>query len=576
MQKGMGFDTETVKNDANVHSFYSFQVYSEDFLVKEQPLNIFTTEPKDIFKLFIPKYDKVFFVAYNLQFDGLVVAKLLKDTEYKVDICLAGSRITRLTVSLGKFRWIFVDLRNVLTTGNLEMVGELLHVNKLEKPCYLGFRAPKTEMEKIEFEQYAMRDAEICFKAFKKIREEFKIYKTTSAGLAMRVFKRDFCSIKKFPTYSNELVDKFRLAYHGGRTECFIRGINQEDIRAYDVNSMYAYVMLHSNFPNICQPFIYKGDVNLEHEGITRATIQVDSNFPLTCIKQKFNDGIDKLCFPNGKYTAYFTNAELRELEQYNEGKILNVLESYEWQNTFNPFTEYIKHYYALKQKESMKPNGANSLQRYLYKMMLCQLYGKFGEKGHCRFLTMNGENIIEEKEAKEKFAWYHSVPIAAYITALARIHLWHILRSLKPEKLYYCDTDSVYTEQQLNVYLGFPMGKELGELKVEEEAKSQDACFIRSKFYLLNDEVTMKGFYVKDTASEIKLSIFNNDLGRYQHRISKLLESRRIKKETLTDYDVYKKFSIEEDGKRKYAKHLNNKELLVDNSLSIPIEVKL
>src|SRR3972149_4546132 len=437
MVKLIGFDTETVIRD-RVHEFYSFQAYSEDFIKKGENINVFSTDAANIELLFTNRTNRAWFVCFNLAFDGLVVARILKGMEYDVKAVLAGSRMIRLTVKRGKLKWVFCDLRNILPIGNLEKVGEMLKFPKLEKPEYLGKRAPETLKENLYFHKYAMRDAEICFKASKMIYQEYKTWRTTAAGLAIRVYKRDFCPIRKFKSYESALNDKFRLAYHGGRTECLIRGVNYVKEQTYDINSLYPYVMDSKNYPNVCKPFKNKLDVNLDYEGIAHVIVSCEHDFPPICVKRKFDDGTDKLIFPNGKYEGWFTYPELRTIEEHNLGKIFKVFESYEWQTSFNPFSKYVKHFYA-KKEEATK---TGSPKKTMYKINLNGLYGKFGEHGACSLLVFDGENIKEIITLDAKTSWYHSVPLAAYICAYARLENWQYLRVCEPKTMFYTDTD--------------------------------------------------------------------------------------------------------------------------------------
>ena len=579
--KLIGLDTETVKDANNVHRLYSFQAYSEDY----PNMSIFSTINDDYLTAFkgllTQRTNKAWFVTFNLSFDGMVVSRIVKelneflpqDMQYTFDACFAGSRMIRCTIykcnpnleRKQRLKWVLMDLRNLFPNTNLANIGEVLQFNKLDKPAYLGQREP-TKDEFPYFYKYAMRDAEICYKMANLIRNEFKTFRTTCAGLAIRVYKRDFCHIRKFPSYNDVLNAKLRLAYHGGRTECYIRGVNEEPLDVYDVNSLYPYVMKTQLYPNVLENFVHKSNINLDCEGIAHVQITQDANFPLIGVKRMCEDGLEKLMFPNGTFDTWVTYPELRELEASNSGKILKVYEAYEWKNTCNPFSEYVDFMYAKKQAAS----NPDKPERMLYKIMLNGTYGKFGEHGTMTFRTYDGDLCILETNPLPKRAWYHSVPFAAYITAYARLQLWHIIRSLNPEKMYYTDTDCAHTSEDLRGLCG----DNLGQLKLEKHAEAKQACYIRSKFYMINDTVTMKGFCVKDSSAQIKLAIFQNNFTRYEHRITKALEAARIHKPALYEYTLAKKFSVEEDGKRKFKRYLDNKQILFEQSSSVPCVV--
>lgn len=537
---------------------------------------VFSNNPEDFLDFLTNKFDRAWFVTFNLAFDGVVICRMLKGKGFNVSYVIAGSRIIRMTIRKGHLKWILMDLKNLLPIGSLEKVGEVLKIPKMEKPPYLGERKPNTIQEKRYFELYAVKDAEICYKGAKMVYDEFGVFKTTSAGLAIRIFRGNiskrpeynFCAFKKFGVLNDNIIDKFRLGYHGGRTECFIRGVNVEDVEGYDINSLYPFVMANKEYPFVMKHYKHKYDVDLDYFGLANCIVKVDDDFPLLSTKKVLEDGIEKLVFPNGTFQAWFTYAELQEMENSNTGKIEKVIESYEWQNNkemmFQPFKKYVDYFYDKK----IKAVSEQSEKATLYKILLNALYGKFGEHGAVRFLNMDGDFILSDNLAHDRKAWYHSVVLAAYITAYARIENWKILKNCNPQKLYYTDTDSFYTSENLKNLVS----DKIGALKIEDSAKRGRACFIRSKFYMFNDDVIMKGFQVREGSAQIKMSIFENDFIRAEHRILKTLEAKRLGKIPLTDCQIYKQFSVEEDGKRHFQKHLTPQTLLFQRAFSKPL----
>ena len=85
-----------------------------------------------------------------------------------------------------------------------------------------------------------------------------------------------------------------------------------------------------------------------------------------------------------------------------------------------------------------------------------------------------------------------------------------------------------------------------------------------------------MKGFHITDTWSNLIVSILNGNLTRIEHRITKALEAQRTGKQALYDTDILKTYSLDDDGKRIYLKTLDNKAILTQNTLSLPLEVKV
>ena len=90
----------------------------------------------------------------------------------------------------------------------------------------------------------------------------------------------------------------------------------------------------------------------------------------------------------------------------------------------------------------------------------------------------------------------------------------------------------------------------------------------------MYNNKVVMKGFHITDSWANLVVAIANGNLTRIEHRITKALEAQRIGKEALFDTDILKTYAISDDGKRNYYKDLDNKQILMSNTLSEPLEV--
>jgi hypothetical protein len=135
-----------------------------------------------------------------------------------------------------------------------------------------------------------------------------------------------------------------------------------------------------------------------------------------------------------------------------------------------------------------------NSGLAYVAKIMMNSLYGKFGQKEEGTVLVQaDGETQEQWLKSGKEFITYgdyclvredlHSeytfVGIAAYITAMARTHLYKQMRIAQElgGRIWAVDTDSVHVE---NAQL--PMNaKELGGLKLEY---SGETAYIGKKCY--------------------------------------------------------------------------------------------
>jgi DNA polymerase elongation subunit (family B) len=347
-----------------------------------------------------------------------------------------------------------------------------------------------------------------------------------------------------------------RASYRGGRTEVIKRGSNDKKVFYYDINSLYPYVMFVNRFPynfnNGNGRFLKRTSVNLDYEGVARALVSIDHELPPIGVKRVLEDKYERLVFPVGKILSWFTYPELRYVEENGYGRIEKVYEALEYRVWCYPFKEYIKDLYGyrLKHKEDKYLNK-------IFKLLMNSLYGKFGEYNTSKILILTSDGIKEIKpEEISKFRKYHNVIWASYITAYGRLELHRRFREAGFNTVYYCDTDSLITSTQL------PTGENLGELKLEGWAEPYEAVFIRSKFYIFDDTIRVKGFTLSDSNVNIRDLILKNKLFIEQERILKPLDALRRKKPLLT-YEIFKKIlNIDPDYKRIYEKILKGKEL--------------
>jgi DNA polymerase elongation subunit (family B) len=165
----------------------------------------------------------------------------------------------------------------------------------------------------------------------------------------------------------------------------------------------------------------------------------------------------------------------------------------------------------------------------YIAKILLNSLYGRLGMDD--QFLEINVihkdyysdfENkfidyIVESLDLGEyKLVRYKnpnnqieegthnvSIAIAAAITAYARMHM-SIFKNNPNINLYYSDTDSAYTDSEMDPK--FINNKDLGKLKLENVCKK--AIFLAPKLYCLLTEDNKFIYKVKGLKHEIELTM--------------------------------------------------------------------
>ena len=599
----IGFDTETYLGKDRRHHFLSFQIYTEDtklaktlgvekkiynerggIIGYKYVLEQISYDPRDFLHFLRYSVRNSIFFTFNLAFDALVLAEVLKELGIPLKVFTASGRTITAEFKFQDHKVRFYDLRNIFMVGSLAKLGKSVGVEKKEKPPYLGRPELKELIETNEevrkkFEEYAVQDAKICFYAGRRLMELLEKPRGTIGSIAVHKFFREYTPspwIGKakadtpftFPHYPDSIKAKIKKAYRGGRVEVFKRGTNDEEVRYYDVNSLYPYVMYIGKFPlvnaNKLGRFIHKKSINLDYEGVALVKLSAESEVPPLGVKRLCEDKYERLIFPEGKVVDWFTYPELRYLEGGGYGKVEEVLEVFEFKLWFYPFKGFIEDTY----RKRLEWKGKDEVLYKFHKLLMNSLYGKFGEWKQGKWFILEGEVSREEvRSQRKRDRYYQNFIWASYVTAYARLKLHEYMRKVPFQKLYYCDTDSVICAYNLDHLCG----DDLGKLKLEGIARPGRATFIRSKFYLFETAVRLKGFYGLNGADLVRgLLILGKDTIK-QRKILKLLEARRRGLKPLTEELVLKRFRTEPDYKRLYDRLLRGKELLEDLSDSEP-----
>jgi hypothetical protein len=386
----------------------------------------------------------------------------------------------------------------------------------------------------------------------------------TLPGLALKVFKKSFggkALFLKLPPEAEKLGWK---AYKGGRVECFVRGTPQTKLWWYDFNSLYPYVMAYGSYPFFKSYLGEKTNVNLDHEGVADCLVKQDCDIPLLGVKRLFSDGTNKLIFPDGLVRGTFTYPELRWGEYYGVLKIVKVYKAVEWGRTSHPFKKFVLEFY--------KRRNIGEFENKFFKLFLNSLYGKFGQDPELEEIEVD-ENGLKGRKVKPSLTINNPV-IAGYITSQARLRLWEEFRKVGWEHVYYCDTDSLITDR----YLGEGSNL-LGRFKLEDASDSIGrVTLVRSKCYIFNDEVTWKGLErycsIALDAQLARKLIAENKFEDMETAVIYAVNAFRLKVPHLSRIKRWKVFSLEEDGKRVYCKHLIGKALLDDWTASKPLKL--
>jgi hypothetical protein len=483
----------------------------------------FTTKEK-FWKFVYEKLTKdkpLWVIAHNLPFDFRIVDGFNEMVKQKFEpTALIINEPTHIwKFKRGKHYLLFVDNLNYFMVG-IGKLGEQLGLPKLKTP-------DESAPLKI-WKTYCKRDVEILFRNWQNWlnfinQNNFGTFAKTLASQAFNAFRHRFYSHNIYIHDNKEVIQLERESYRGGRTECFFIG-KPKGRKFYflDVNSMYPFVMKNYQYPRKLLGLKENVPIsvlkNLLKKYCVCAKVLLKLQKPIVGKKEE-----NKLIFPVGKFVATLTTEELKQVLK--EGEILEVRKlSYYLKGAL--FKKYITTLYQLRLKFSKE---GNKVYRYLCKLLMNSLYGKFGQLNKVfkkvwyeperpptcyieKLPNSNKEYIVRyiagwrwEEVGKEE--GYNSFPaIAAEVTANARLTLFKYIEKAGTSNVFYCDTDGlIINEYGFNNLKDFVSKDKLGMLKLEEIAKFLDIRGLKD--YTFGDFVKQKG--IKKDAVEVAPRVY-------------------------------------------------------------------
>jgi len=568
-----GFDIETYDKNRK------FLVAS---IVGDNTVKLLESKEAIVKELSLKKYKGSFIAATNLAFDFM-------GSFYKTD-ALKNFRVLWRDSSMLVAK-TYVDKQALthsrkgkpitfIDTGNyaffsVETWGDILGLNKFEKPTFLG-KVPKTKKEWNIMINYNVRDSliskkalELLYKGFIEIGASPKI---TVASTALSLWRNKY-QTKDYFRHSEIVLEEQYNAYYGGRVEAISRGL-LNDAYFYDVNSLYPHVMAKNVFPdpNSLRINHYNElDYIYNYEGISDVTIFCPyMDYPL--LPYRFDS---KLLFPTGTFRGWHTHIELREALKL--GYVIKKVHKCMYYNeTERPFADYVKDVYGLR----MRYKAENNPLEVVAKLLLNSLYGKFGFKK-----WMKTEEWLPMPEDLETFGNYafeiigdyvklikgrvkapnYCIPIwSIYTTAYGRLHLHNLIIQ---SGAHYYDTDSILTTKKMIT------GNKLGELKLE--MKVDNAIIVRPKFYMLHGEFKDK-YKVKGVGCAVGSDVFNKLVSGEKVLYNKFTKFREALRRGLTPNELIetsKQLSLE-DTKRLWPKKFDVTKLQASKPVHIRPEI--
>jgi len=463
----------------------------------------------------------------------------------------------------------FYDLINFYSLS-AEKIGNLFGVKKLS----FDFKRTKDKNGKLIVTQneitYCKRDAKIAGIAGQYIVDKFKDFNirqsATTPSCALKIFNKHYSPIDLFHYNQNNYILKksdlevLKNSYYGGRVEAFYIGYYQsKNIKYYDVNSLYPYVMKNYTYPNPFSRVIVGKNENINNGIIDcLVDIPVDNYVGLLPVRDK------KLLFPVGSIRGCWAMPEL--INAVNNGcKILKIYKSIEYETVIDLFSGYINDMYK-KRLQAKIPSD-----NYFYKILMNSLYGKFAQRDiYTRYV-----HVSENKEPFKKIlydyavledsipAFHNNVVVASYVTSYARYELYNYMKQIidKGGKLLYCDTDSIIYDGNFDLLTS----KNLGDMKLEY--KIDNITILGNKMYCFQDKNKDYHYVYKGVPKHLQKEMFEHDIVYYKKPIRYLESQRRLNKNFIPNYWIdYSKKRLTKYDKRIILKDGNTKPLVFNN----------
>jgi len=356
---------------------------------------------------------------------------------------------------------------------------------------------------------------QVLNKFSKLIFDNFKLNITkfmTLPSLAFNLYTSDFLKKDSIHSLSGDIANNIRKGYTGGSVDMY-KPISprRKKIYAYDVNSLYPYVMKAFKF-TIGSPTYFIGDIRKIIDkpfGFfhCKITAPVGLLHPILQTHVKTDEGMRTIA-PVGNWEGMFFSEELYNAEKF--GYKFEILWGYTFESDYL-FKSYVDTIYKIRLKYP-KSDPMN----LICKLFLNCIHGKLGMKPlhniisilnkaeYSKFEDTNIDSILDVIDLDNSYLVQHKNPqveldtaldngtethnvnisIAAAVTAYARIHMSQYKNKVALPQLYYSDTDSAYFDGPLPSHL--VNDTELGKMRLE--GIYDKAIFVGPKFYALKN----------------------------------------------------------------------------------------
>lgn len=396
-------------------------------------------------------------------------------------------------------RYRNVEFRDSLKKApgsTVQSLGEMIGLPKLESPRGNFDEGWSKDLTDDDF-QYVIHDAAIVALAMKRFHADGQTACTISGDAWKDIqteFNKEHCDYGRngsrygqwneyFPRLTVEMDEWLRPAYMGGLNISWMKG-RFEGINHLDRNSMFPSVMAGiPSRPSNRTPYLPYGTPVSVPAGCEPRAWCSENGYPCFAVrgwvKLKLRKGMKpwfKFKHTKDRIIEGLTPSDyvigcrewheltLTDVDIDNLNRCYELLwkpdapfEAYAWKGAPGLFRSYVMKWYGIKKEAG---RCGDKLRRQLAKLMLNSSYGRFGMSRIKTDISIQwsdevGWDFVNSEYLDDETAGY--LPVACWVTALARWALIDAILTVGMMNVIHCDTDSV-------IYLGDrSLGAQLG-----------------------------------------------------------------------------------------------------------------
>lgn len=496
----------------------------------------------------------LYLFAHNMDFDWAAAKgfEYLSKRGWEIKFFAFDSKVWIIKYHKGKRSITVLDSLQYFDFP-IKYLGDYLGLPKKTMP-------DSSESDKMWY-HYCKRDVEILSKIMETLYtfisdHSLGRFAFTSGGQSINAYRHKFMHHPIQVHRFEPVLEIERKAYRGARTEAFwIGDIPASPVYKLDVNSMYPYVMKSYQYPTEYLGMISNPSKRAIKEQIRKGTAILHADIEIS--EPVIATWTGKLIFPTGSFEAYLTTEEIRWVLAHNT--FLYPYELYCYKS--DPiFTSFIDYFYPLKVKATKE---GDKVLKTNVKLVQNSLYGKFAQRNpkmnvidelgpddwYIEYgITSTTHKAVEfvvlggKVYAQTGYKWAkHSFPaISAEVTANARMYLWDLMRRAGKDHVYYCDTDSIFTDEEGLRRLGNMLDPyKLGYLKIE--TKAERGTILGAKDYILDGFSRIKGVprsARKERDGSYSYMTFDKLRTRLRKQKTGIITQREVRKVMQRDYD--------------------------------------